>query len=142
MDIVYRAILKGEGKKAATLESQCLSTAWSERQIEDLPENAVYIVALCGTEICGVASMYCVFGEGQIMNVAVSENYRRKGIALGLMETLFAFATEKECENITLEVAENNISAISLYNKCGFNQIGKRKNFYGNISALILEKKL
>lgn len=141
--IIYRGLLTSEeAGLAADIEKECLSTAWSEAQISMLPEYAVYIGAFDGETLCGVASMYAIAGEGQIMNVAVSQNHRRKGIAFGLMNEIIARATEKDCENITLEVAENNQSAISLYEKCGFCTVGRRKGFYDGTDAFIMEKKL
>ncbi len=135
-----RRIKKGEEAMASQIEKACLETPWTEKQIAEMPENSVYLVGADGDIVCAIASMYCVFGEGQIMNIAVSENYRRMGIGEGLLKGLFDFARENNCENITLEVAENNFGAISLYEKCGFNAVGRRKGFYHGVDALVLEK--
>ncbi len=140
-NIVYRTL--GNEKEqllASELEKQCLSTAWSMEQISSLPEYAVYIAAFDGDSLCGIASMYIIAGEGQIMNVAVSPSFRRRGIALGLMNELISRAVTEKCLNITLEVAEDNDSAISLYKKCGFIDVGRRKGFYDQRDALIMEK--
>lgn len=142
MEICCRPIEPLEAKNASEIESLCLNTAWSEEQIANLPKNAIYLAAFEGKAMCGIASVYTVLDEGQIMNVAVLPEYRRKGIALKLMKALITTLAEKGCEIITLEVAENNLSAISLYEKCGFTAVGKRKGFYGDISALIMEIKL
>ena len=37
---------------------------------------------------------------------------------------------KSEPYRIDLEVRESNASAIALYEKCGFEQVGMRKNFY------------
>lgn len=142
MAVVFRPLKIGEAALAAAVEKECLDTAWSEEQIKNIPENAFYIGAFEDDWLCGIASAYIIAGEGQIMNVAVSPDYRRRGIALGLMNEIISKAVENGCENITLEVAENNASAISLYEKCGFSAVGKRKGFYGNESAIIMEKLL
>ena len=141
--IVYREI-EGEtdAVSASELEKECLVTAWSREQISSLPEYAAYIAAFEGDTLCGIASMYMIAGEGQVMNVAVSPSYRRRGIANGLMESLTERAVDNKCENITLEVAEDNISAISLYKKCGFTCVGRRKGFYNGTDALLMEKKI
>ena len=41
-------------------------------------------------------------------------------------------AKEKKCKLIHLEVNENNLSAIKLYEKYNFKQDGLRKNYYNN----------
>ncbi len=141
--IIYRAIEnEAEASLAAELENDCLSTAWSKEQICSLPDYAVYVCAFDGDTLCGIASMYAIAGEGQVMNVAVSRSYRRQGIANELMNSLAEHAIDRKCENITLEVAEDNISAISLYKKCGFTCVGRRKGFYNGTDALIMEKKI
>ena len=141
--IVFSFVDESLSAQAAEIESISLSTAWSEKQIRESigNENSVYVVAVCGETVCGIGSMYCVAGEGQIMNIAVSPNFRRRGIAEGIMKFLDGEAVKRNCENITLEVAENNISALSLYEKCGYIAVGRRKGFYGGVDALIMEKR-
>ena len=56
------------------------------------------------------------------------------------MNELISRAVTEKCLNITLEVAEDNDSAISLYKKCGFIDVGRRKGFYDQRDALIMEK--
>ena len=141
--IICRKLLSDdEARRAAEREKECLSTAWSFEQIKGLPDYAYYIGGFEGDMLCGIASMYAIAGEGQIMNVAVSSAFRRKGVAMSLMLSLIEKAKEAKCENITLEVAEDNISAISLYEKCDFAVVGKRNGFYNGKNALIMEKKL
>ena len=143
MGIVYRKIEnENEAQLASDLESKCLSTAWSKEQILNIPDYAIYVSAFEGDILCGIASMYAIAGEGQIMNLAVRDSYRRRGIANGLMNELILYALDKNCDIITLEVAEDNLSAISLYEKCGFVSVGKRNGFYNGKNALIMEKKL
>lgn len=142
MDITYRFISKGEEERASEIERQSLDTAWSASQISSLPENAFYLVAVQGGELCGCASVYCIAGEGQIMNIAVSQNFRQKGIGKGLMDALEKAAFERSCEFISLEVAVDNAAAIALYKKCGYAEVGRRKGFYKGIDAIIMEKKL
>ncbi|MBE6692647.1 MAG: GNAT family N-acetyltransferase [Ruminococcaceae bacterium] len=141
-ETVYRNIEQADAKSAAALEKECLDTAWTEDQIKNLPQQAFYMGAFCENTLCGVLSAYFVADEVQIMNLAVSDNFRRKGIAFGLMSELLTQAKEKNCCFITLEVAENNIGAIKLYEKCGFSAVGKRNGFYGDIAAIIMEKSL
>ncbi len=142
MEIICRPLQQGEYASAAKLEQECLNTAWSEDQIANIPENAYYIGAFDGNELCGIGSAYFVLDECQVMNIAVSPQYRKKGVGTRIMNEIINKSLEKNCEFISLEVAEDNISAIALYEKSDFVAIGKRKNFYGTTSALIMEKNL
>ena len=72
-----------------------------------------------------------------IMNLFVSEDSRRKGIATALMNEMI----EKEDYNrIMLEVNENNTEALRLYSKLGFKEISLRDRYYGEDTAIIMEK--
>ena len=61
--------------------------------------------------------------------IAVSPEYRKKGLAGKLLEALFEKIGSAE---IFLEVRESNQNAIALYQKYKFKQVGIRKNFYQN----------
>lgn len=74
-----------------------------------------------------------------IINIAVSPLYQNKGIGASLIEYLI---NNTNANKIMLEVRENNLKAFNLYNKCGFKEINRRKNYYGNEDAIIMERKI
>ncbi len=73
-----------------------------------------------------------------IVNVVVDKEYRKQGIATKLIDYIIDLFND--VENIMLEVNEHNISAIGLYEKCGFEVINKRNNYYGSDAALIMKR--
>ena len=73
-----------------------------------------------------------------IVNVVVDKEYRKQGIATKLIDYIIGLFND--VENIMLEVNEHNISAIGLYEKCGFDVINKRNNYYGSDAALIMKR--
>lgn len=64
-----------------------------------------------------------IIDELNIMNIAVRKDLRRCGIGSALLEFLINFAISQKDGSITLEVNENNTSAIALYKKYNFKQI-------------------
>lgn len=87
--------------------------------------------------VLGYLEIRLVDGVIDIMNLFVSEEERRKGIATSLMNEMI----EKENFNrIMLEVNENNNPAIRLYTKLGFKEISYRERYYDEDTALIMEK--
>ena len=58
--------------------------------------------------------------EGEIIEIAVLPNYRNNGYAQLLINNFVKFLSGKEF--LYLEVRENNIKAIELYKKIGFEQ--------------------
>ena len=77
-----------------------------------------------------------------MMNVAVHPDYRRQGIAEGLIAVLVDKLRENEVYCLLLEVRASNDPAKALYEKLGFVEVGRRKNYYRNPreDALILRK--
>lgn len=73
-----------------------------------------------------------------IVNIVVKPFYRKKGIATLLINYMVNLFTD--AEEILLEVNENNIPAISLYQKNNFAVINKRNNYYGSDAALIMKR--
>ncbi len=119
-------------KQVALIESQTFSIPWSEEAFFDslaLP-HTIFVVAEEQGEIAGYCGMYTSFQEGEIVNVAVAEKYRRQGVAGRMLEFLFFEGLKKEVSSFFLEVRESNTAAIGLYECFGFRQIGLRKNFY------------
>ena len=74
-----------------------------------------------------------------IINIAVDKDNHNKNIGTKLIE----FSTKNtKAEKIMLEVRESNISAIKLYEKNGLVEINRRKKYYGNEDAIIMERNL
>lgn len=87
--------------------------------------------------VLGYLEIRLVDGVIDIMNLFVNEEERKKGIGTALMNEMI----EKEKYNrIMLEVNENNNEAIRLYTKLGFKEISMRDRYYGEDSAIIMEK--
>lgn len=122
----------------------CFSTPWSEKSVASELENdlALWLVALEGTAVIGYIGSQTVCGETDMMNVAVHPAWRRKGIAEKLIEQLIVELKGLESTVLSLEVRVSNTPAISLYEKMGFQLVGRRPNYYKNPKedALILRK--
>ena len=115
------------------VEEACFSIPWTREDFQrEMKENkmAIYRIAVLDDKIVGYAGMWHVVTEGHITNVAVLEQYRRRGVAKALMEEILNIAQQKQMIGITLEVRISNIAAQKLYTKYGFRPEGFRKNYY------------
>lgn len=94
-------------------------------------------------KVIALLSGYHAVGEGDITSVAVHPDHRRKGLAKKLIEK-FENSLPEDTESIFLEVRESNCGAIALYEKCGFERLSVRKNFYSQPreNAVVMQKKL
>ena len=91
----------------------------------------IFLAALNDSgEAVGYVGLMYVLDEGYISNVAVSPEWRRRGIGDMLIEELLRRALAKKLSFVTLEVRESNAPAIALYSKHGYVPVGTRKNYY------------
>ena len=106
--------------------------------------NSLYLVAKNEDNIIvAFAGIWKILDEVHITNIAVRKDFRNQGIGSKIFENLLKLVDIKYVNSITLEVSENNIPAIKLYEKFGFEKVGFRKNYYGNNnSAIIMTKYL
>ena len=119
---------------------------WSYDVLEEELEcdNSYVIVAKVDENtIVGFAGLKVILDEADIMNIVVKKDFRHNGIGSFLLENLINHSKDLNLKTITLEVNENNLSAIRLYDKFSFDKLGIRKNYYdGKSDASIMSKKL
>lgn len=94
-------------------------------------------------EMLGFAAARAAADSAEILNVAVHPQRTGQGIATALMQALLSQLQSQQVTQVTLEVAQDNISAMGLYRKVGFTACAVRKDFYGaGRDGLILRKEL
>ena len=125
----------------AELERQNFSEPWPEIAVRSELTNALalWLVAVEDGVVAGYVGSQTVLQEADMMNIAVADTHRRRGIARMLVEELIR---QLDAYQLTLEVRASNAPAIALYEKLGFQQVGLRKNYYHKPKedALILRK--
>ncbi len=128
----------------AALEQACFSDPWSSRSIASELQNELscWLVAMDGDTVAGYVGAQSVLGWADMMNLAVAPQYRRKGVARQLVLELESCLKAQSVTCLTLEVRASNGPAIALYSKLGFQEVGRRPNYYHKPreDALILRK--
>ena len=115
------------------LERICFSTPWSRNMLAEELDNAcsAFLVAEdADGKVVGYAGLQVVLDEGYIANIAVFPEYRRQGVAAQLLQVFMNFAEANRLAFLTLEVRASNQAAIALYANRGFEEVGRRKNYY------------
>lgn len=84
--------------------------------------------------------------QSEILTIATAITARRQGLARQLLEKMIPEVKHRGAKEVFLEVAEDNVAAITLYRAADFLPIGRRPAYYrraeGRIAALTWSKKL
>lgn len=132
--IVYRAMTPEDVPFISRLEEETFSMPWSAESFLQMitKEDTRYYVAEENDRLLGGCGLWMIAGEGNITNVAVAKDERRRGIGTGLLTHLMREGDREGVMAYTLEVRVGNEAAVRMYEKLGFVSEGIRPNFYEN----------
>lgn len=105
--------------------------AWTGPQCTGLlPMPGVWLsLARVDGEVAGFALSRLVAGEAELLLLAVRRESQGLGVGAKLLDRFIDAAQRRGAEKLHLEVRDGN-HAISLYTRCGFAEVGRRKNYY------------
>lgn len=131
-----------DAEKIYALETACFSDSWSHTAVENQLKsgNAIWLITEENGIPCGYALGSIVCGEAELYRIAVSDDFRRRGLGEKLLSGFIEKCRSMDGEKIFLEVRSRNVPAISLYKKAGFEEISVRKGYYGDDDAVIFAK--
>lgn len=129
----------------------CLRAGYYARVLRPLEgrahdDAATAGAAVQGQGIAGYGLLSVAAGEAHLLNLCVAPAYRGRGCAKVLLVELLAEARRRRVRSVFLEVRASNGTALALYSRAGFTQIGVRKGYYGAVggypaeNALVLER--
>ena len=133
------------------IEQQSFSWPWSRLSFEgELScRDACNLVVKssengCKGRIIAYAFWRLAADELHILKIAVSLPWREKKIGTQLTEDCLKMGVERGATSAYLEVRPSNEAAVALYQKLGFNVIGRRHNYYRDSKedALVMMKNL
>lgn len=114
------------------IELKSFSMPWSEATFRGLlrRSDADLFAADVAGELVGYAVFWAVLDQGELGNVSVAPEWRRRGVGHQLIDAVISRASERGVREIYLEVRVSNTGAQQLYNRYGFRQVGRRRNYY------------
>lgn len=130
--MIIRRMTEADVAQVEVIEKSTFSIPWSYDSILRACRDDNYICIVCeeNNHILGYCLMWMSFDEGNITNVAVVCECRGQGIGTLIMQAVEKEGIKAGIKVFFLEVRESNAGAIHLYEKCGYKQLGIRKNFY------------
>ena len=114
------------------IERAAYPTPWSRSMFagELAKPSSISLGAFLDERLVGYLIVSRYVDAWHVMNVAVTPEQRRRGIASTLLEQLFELTSGDDWRGYTLEVRVSNTSAIALYERHGFESRGVRRGYY------------
>ena len=120
------------------IERACFSKPWSEQTFADeLYNDAVSLVVAEGEDgaVLGYGEVRAILDEGTLEKIVVDPRFRRQGVAEEILRAYLRLG-QAHLAFLTLEVRESNAAAIGLYEKLGFQVVGRRKTTIGRSTRM------
>ena len=133
------------------IEEACFSAPWTRKMLQaELSGNSFAHFLLAkqvpqdeagSITIVGYLCFWIVFEEVRLMNLAVLESMRHKGIARALVMQALEVGLAHAAVRAVLEVRISNKAAHALYRSLGFRDVTTRQRYYTNPieDALLME---
>lgn len=115
------------------IERESFTDAWSKEAFTGMIDSplAIFLVALDETDaVLGYAAATGAWEDGEVLNVAVDDPARSKGVGGELLDAAIAALKKQAAHRVFLEVRESNAAAIALYKSRGFTQMSVRRGYY------------
>ncbi len=143
--VSFRFMTEDDLDSVVEIESAAHFSPWTRGTFSDcLRAGYLCRVLLRGTIIYGYSVLSFGANEAHVLTITVNPLYQRQGYGRLLMQQLLEDVKTLEVDTLLLEVRASNFSAIALYERFGFNEIGVRKKYYpsqnGREDALMFAK--
>lgn len=127
----------------ATIEQSAYEFPWSPGIFRDcLLAGYTSLVLEHSGKVIGYGIMSVAAGEAHLLNLALSGSARRMGNGRRLLQHLMDLARVAGAEGMYLEVRPSNQRALALYERAGFEVLGRRRAYYrargGTEDAVVL----
>ena len=93
-------------------------------------------------ELAGWIVMSGAGAEADVMTIATTEAARGKGIGRALLQAGIGWAQDRGSEVIHLEVDERNVAALAMYASFGFEEWGRRPDYYPGAAGILMRLRI
>jgi ribosomal-protein-alanine N-acetyltransferase len=118
--------------EVAAVEKLAYDFPWTRGNFQDSLRNGYF--GVCLRHVTGTLLGYCVLmpvvDEMHLLNLCVAPHAQGDGAGLTLLRETVRIARHEKLDSVLLEVRPSNPRAIHLYERFGFEAIGRRKNYY------------
>ncbi|MCY1267874.1 ribosomal-protein-alanine N-acetyltransferase [compost metagenome] len=140
--ISFRPMTEADLETVLKIEYAAFSHPWTRGIFQDALQSYRCWLMFEGSQQVGHGVIQIILDEAHLLNITVKPESQGRGLGLRLLEHLMQSAREQNAVECFLEVRESNQSAYRLYERYGFNEVGRRRGYYpavdGREDALVM----
>lgn len=140
--VTFRPMVEADLEAVLKIEYAAYSHPWTRGIFLDGLKSYEIWLMFDGQQQVGHGVINVIIDEAHLLNITVKPENQGRGLGLKLLERLMARAYELNGRECFLEVRASNQSAYRLYERFGFNEIGRRRDYYpavgGREDALVM----
>lgn len=140
--VSFRPMTEADLDAVLKIEYAAFSHPWTRGIFIDSLKSYDCWLMFEGNQQVGHGVINVILDEAHLLNITVKPESQGRGLGLRLLERLMQRARERQAGECFLEVRASNQSAYRLYERYGFNEIGRRRDYYpavgGREDALVM----
>lgn len=140
--VIFRKMTLTDVTTVHTIEQAAHYHPWTQKLLTEAVTHYHSWLLVEQQQILGYGILKVVADEAELLNIAITPTQQGKGLGKQLLAKLLLEAEKLQAQECFLEVRESNIQAYRLYEQFGFNEVGRRANYYpapqGYEDALIM----
>jgi ribosomal-protein-alanine N-acetyltransferase len=114
---------------------------WSE--LAGVPDTRTYLVVEARGVLVGYAGLFFAGDSADVQTIAVRSDHQGRGLGATLLRALVAEAVRRGASSLLLEVRADNVTALALYARHGFERLALRRGYYGpGADAVVMRRRL
>ena len=132
--MILRPMIVEDLEQVVEIEKASMPSPWSKELFEEelKRDRARFFVGVIDGQVAGYMGYWEAPQEAHIINLAISPQFRQKGLGFQMLEYCLRFAYNQGARLATLEVRESNGAAQRLYEKMNFRTVAIRKKYYSD----------
>jgi len=128
--ICFRLMQEADLTAVLDIERAAFSHPWTHGLFLDALKNYQCWLMFNAEEQVGHGIISLILDEAHLLNICIKSQYQRQGLGFALLSKLLEQAQKGGARECFLEVRQSHQIAQRLYYRCGFNEIGRRRDYY------------
>jgi len=141
--LVIKSVAVGAAESLAALHRRIFDDSWDAGFITSMMHlpGTIAFIATGDTAALGFVLARALGGEAEVLTIGVAPEAQNQGVGSALLKSALAAAAALGARAMHLEVAVSNDAARALYERAGFEHVGRRPRYYDDGSDALLFRK-